>query len=69
MEKKFRLLDMHGNDVMGGLLSSLNPYVSCYGVPVKNGKLPQDLEVGESCKMVYNLSGQKPTEYFIKREE
>lgn len=65
-EKKFRLEDMSGSEVMGGDMAEGNAYVSSYGKLI-SGKPPWKLEVGESCVKEYALSGQKPTQYRLVR--
>lgn len=55
-----------GNDTMGGALPYENPYVSLYGALV-SGRHPSKLDVGETCIQRYAMSGQKPTDYRVRR--
>jgi len=67
-DKKFQILDQQGSDVLGGSVSGFNVYISSYGTLIA-GKPPGELEVDETCTKRYALSGQKPTDYYIKRVE
>jgi hypothetical protein len=69
MAKKFRLQDVEGRDVMGGLLELGNAYVSAYGELMPGSRPPDELEVDEFCKKEYALSGQKATVYVLVRVE
>lgn len=67
---KFRLLSDDGkdSDILGCMLDLNNVYIKTYGSLI-SGKLPEQLDVGESCIKRYALSGQKPTTYKIVRVE
>lgn len=66
--KMFRFEDMKGNDIFNALLEDDNVYICLYG-SLKLGKLPRDLEVGESCVQKYSMSMTGPTDYRIIRVE
>lgn len=63
---KFKLLDGHDNDVLGGEVDVDNPFITQYGALV-DGPAPRKLEVGQSCQQRYSMSGQKPTVYRVLR--
>lgn len=66
--KKFKILDGNDSDVLGGVVSEDNVFISVYGGDIIEGKLPADLEIGESCRRRYNMSpGRKQAVYKILR--
>lgn len=67
--KRFIMKDQKGEKVVGAVLTEDNVYISTYGKVEKGCKRPVDLEVGETTRKVYALSGQKPTTYWITRVE
>ena len=67
---KFRIIDDKNDSiVLGGDVTEDNVYVRTYGALLPGEKLPTDLQVGESTRKRYALSGQKPTVYRILRVE
>lgn len=66
-EKRFRLQTESGEDVLGGEVGLGNAYVSAYGRLRRGDKPPSELEVDESCRKTYSLSGQGATTYVIVR--
>jgi hypothetical protein len=68
MEKRFRLQDLNGHDVMGGELTLENPYIGGgYGALLPAQKRPEELAIDETCRKSFALSGGKPTVYVIVR--
>lgn len=66
-DKRFRVLDGNGSNVLGGDVGQDNVYVRTYGAIVEGEKSIDSLAVGESTRKRYALSGQKPTVYRILR--
>ena len=64
---RFRILDGHDANVLGDDLSEGNVYVRTYGTVLPGEKQPTELNVGESTRKRYALSGQKPTVYRLLR--
>lgn len=66
-QKRFRILNGSDEDVLGGAVGEGNAYLAAYGSLVRGEKPVGELEVGESTRKRYALSGQKPTVYRILR--
>lgn len=64
---QFELQDCHGNNVLGGTVGLDNVYIRAYPSLLPGEKTPATLEVGESSRAYYSLSGQKKTMYYIVR--
>lgn len=66
-KKMYELRNQRGEDVLGGSVSEDHVYIAIYGELVDGCKHWKDLEVGESTRKVYALSGAKPTTYHLVR--
>lgn len=65
--KTFRILNGYDENVLGGDVGEENVYIRAYGSVLRGECAVSDLDVGESTRKRYALSGQKPTVYRILR--
>jgi hypothetical protein len=65
--KKFKITTLKGDDVFGYALDENNVYIQAYPKHL-HGKKISELEIGESCRVEYSLSGSK-AEYYVERVE
>jgi hypothetical protein len=66
-EKLFNILDSANSNVLGGSVTSENAYITMHAAIQAGEKRPQDLEIGESTRAEYRVSGTRPTTYCIVR--
>ena len=70
MKRMFKVTDRRdGSDVLGGPVSEHNPYVTSYASPEKGQKSLLTLEVGESSRCRYSLSGGNGVYVVVRIED